>query len=78
MHPNDTLTFHDEACWQSQLDNFLSGHLLRGFRKFDAAHVTAQAKLRYIEHVQLDHEHPSLKLFVTLHESIAMLHTCLI
>ena len=55
--------------------NFLSGHLLRGehigqvlFRRFDAAHIIAQAKLHHIERVQMDHEHPNLKLYVTLHE----------
>ena len=53
----------------------LSGHLLRGehirqviFRQFDAAHVIAQAKLHYIERVLMDYEHPSPKLYVTLHE----------
>ena len=37
-----------------------------------------KAKLHYIECVQMDHEHPSLKLYVTLHEDyIVMLHICL-
>ena len=53
----------------------ISDHLLRSehtgqviCKRFDAAHVIAQAKLHYIERVQMDHEHPSLKTYVTLHE----------
>ena len=56
-------------------DKLLSDHFLRSehrghmiFRKFDAAHIIAQAKLHYIERVQMDHEHPSLKWYVNLHE----------
>ena len=75
LGPDAKFLFHDKTCWQSQLDKCLRDHLLRSehigqfiFKKFDEDHVIAQAQLHYIERVQMDHEHPSLKLYVPLHE----------
>ena len=75
LAPDAKCLFCDKNCWQAELDKCLSDHLLRCehtgqviFQKFDAAHVIAQGELHYMERVQMDHEHPSLKLYVTLHD----------
>ena len=75
LAPDHEFLFRNKKCWQAELDKCLRDHLLRSehtgqviFQKFDVAHVIAQGKLHYIDRVRMDHEHPSLKLYVTLHD----------
>ena len=75
LEPDAKCLFRDKKCWQAELDKCLNDHLLRSkhtgqviFKTFDAPQVIAQGKLHFIECVQMDHEHPSLKLYVTLHD----------